>query len=126
MTSDTNTATPRRFQSQESPSIGASHAQLPVARRHPVEHVIHNDRRIDNYAWLQEKQNPEVIAYLDTENAYTDAILHGTEAFQEKLYQEMLAKILQTDLSGRKKANNTRFIAEASKERAHPKNSCST
>jgi oligopeptidase B len=70
-----------------------------VARRHPVEHVIHRDRRIDDYAWLREKQNPEVIAYLNAENAYTDAVLHGTEAFQEQLYQEMLGRILQTDLS---------------------------
>jgi oligopeptidase B len=77
----------------------SSTAEPPVARRHPVEHVRHGDRRIDDYAWLREKQNPEVIAYLNAENAYTDAVLHGTEAFQEKLYQEMLGKILQTDLS---------------------------
>jgi oligopeptidase B len=71
----------------------------PIARRHAVEHVLHGDRRIDHYAWLREKQNPEVIAYLNAENAYTDAVLQATEAFQEKLYQEMLGRILQTDLS---------------------------
>jgi oligopeptidase B len=71
----------------------------PVARRHPVEHVIHGDRRIDDYAWLHDKQNPDVIAYLNAENAYTDAVLAGTEALQEKLYQEMLGRIQQTDLS---------------------------
>ena len=71
----------------------------PVARRHPVEHVIHEDRRIDPYAWLHDKQNPEVIAYLNAENTWTDANLRGTEAFQEKLYQEMLGRIQQTDLS---------------------------
>src|SRR5437016_6936022 len=71
----------------------------PVARRHPVEHVLHGDRRIDHYAWLREKQNPEVLAYLHAENAYTDAVLRVTEPFQEKLYQEMLGRILQTDLS---------------------------
>src|SRR6266852_4570866 len=74
-------------------------AQPPVARRRPVEHVLHGDRRIDPYAWLREKENPEVIAYLNAENAYTDAVLHGTAQFQEKLYQEMLGRILQTDLS---------------------------
>jgi oligopeptidase B len=99
MTSDTNTATSSRSESHETPSTSFSPVQPPVARRHPVEHVIHNDRRIDNYAWLREKQSPEVIAYLNAENSYTDAVLQGTEAFQEKLYQEMLAKILQTDLS---------------------------
>ncbi len=73
--------------------------QLPVARREPVEHILHGDLRADHYAWLREKENPEVIAYLNAENAYTDAVLHDTAAFQEKLYQEMLGRILQTDLS---------------------------
>src|SRR5437016_11333207 len=71
----------------------------PVARREPVEHVLHGDRRVDHYAWLRRKENPEVIDYLKAENAYTDAILKPTEKFQEKLYQEMLGRILQTDLS---------------------------
>src|SRR5712664_3629239 len=71
----------------------------PVARREPVEHILHGDRRVDHYAWLRHKENPEVMAYLEAENAYTDAILQPTEAFQEKLYQEMLGRILQTDLS---------------------------
>jgi oligopeptidase B len=71
----------------------------PVARREPVEHVLHGDRRIDHYAWLRQKENPEVISYLEAENAYSDAVLKPTEGFQEKLYQEMLGRILQTDLS---------------------------
>src|ERR1700674_1915468 len=71
----------------------------PVARREPVGAVLHGDRRVDHYAWLRHKENPEVIAYLKAENAYTDAILKPTEALQEKLYQEMLGRILQTDLS---------------------------
>ena len=45
------------------------------ARRDPVEHLLHGDRRIDHYAWLREKDNPEVIAHLSAENAYTDAVL---------------------------------------------------
>ena len=73
--------------------------QPPVARRHPVEHVIHGDRRIDDYGWLRDKNDPAVIAYLNAENDYTNAILRDTEPFQEKLYQEMLGRILQTDLS---------------------------
>src|SRR5947209_5422347 len=71
----------------------------PVARRDPVEHLMHGDRRVDHYAWLRHKENPEVIDYLKAENAYTDAVLKATEPFQEKLYQEMLGRILQTDLS---------------------------
>jgi oligopeptidase B len=83
--------------SQEAP--GSGNAQPPVARREPVEHLLHGDGRIDQYAWLREKQNPEVIAYLNAENAYTDAVMRGTESFQENLYGEMLGRILQTDLS---------------------------
>jgi oligopeptidase B len=71
----------------------------PLALREPVEHVIHGDRRIDHYAWLRKKDDPRVIAYLEEENAYVDGYLQGTEAFQEKLYQEMLGRIQQTDLS---------------------------
>jgi oligopeptidase B len=73
--------------------------QPPIARREPVEHVLHGDRRIDHYVWLREKENPEVMAYLNAENVYTDAVLRETESFQEKLYQEMLGRILQSDLS---------------------------
>jgi oligopeptidase B len=71
----------------------------PLAHREPVETVVHDDRRVDHYAWLRRKENPEVIAYLEAENAYTDAVLQPTEPFQEELYQEMLGRILQTDLS---------------------------
>ncbi len=73
--------------------------QPPVARREPVEHVLHGDRRVDHYAWLRQKENLDVIAYLEAENAYTDAILQPTKQLQEKLYQEMLGRIQQTDLT---------------------------
>ena len=71
----------------------------PVARREPVEHVVHGDRRVDHYDWLRHKKSSEVLAYLEAENAYTDGVLKPTQDFQEKLYAEMLERILQTDLS---------------------------
>jgi oligopeptidase B len=71
----------------------------PVAHRETVEHVIHGDRRVDDYAWLRHKDDPRVVQYIDQENAYTDEFLKPTEGLQEKLYQEMLGRILQTDLS---------------------------
>ena len=92
---DANAATPVSAQENTESTILKS----PVARREPVEHVLHGDRRVDHYAWLRQKDSPEVIGYLKAENAYTDAILKPTESFQEKLYQEMLGRILQTDLS---------------------------
>jgi oligopeptidase B len=64
-----------------------------------VEHVIHGDRRADHYAWLKNRKDPRVKEYLEAENAYADALMRSTEGFQEKLYQEMLGRIQQTDLS---------------------------
>jgi len=78
---------------------GPSGLQPPLALREPVEHVIHNDRRVDHYAWLRDKQDPRVLAYLSAENEYGDAYMKSTEAIQEKLYQEMLGRIQQSDLS---------------------------
>ncbi len=78
---------------------GVNSLSPPLARREPLETVLHGDRRVDHYAWLRQKENPEVLAYLEAENAYTDETLKPTESFQDALYQEMLARILQTDLS---------------------------
>jgi oligopeptidase B len=95
MNPDANVATPSF--TPDWPAAGSP--APPVARRQAVEHILHGDRRVDDYAWLRDKNNPEVITYLNAENAYTDSLLRGTEPFQEKLYQEMLGRILQTDLS---------------------------
>jgi oligopeptidase B len=95
MNSDAKAAAPA-FSKETTGSLSVS---PPLARREPVETVLHGDRRVDHYAWLRQKENPEVIAYLEAENAYTDAILRPTETFQEALYEEMLGRILQTDLT---------------------------
>lgn len=78
---------------------GGTRLSPPLARREPVETVVHGDRRVDHYAWLREKNNPEVIAYLEAENAYTEAMLRPTEKLQDTLYEEMLTRIQQTDLT---------------------------
>ena len=71
----------------------------PAAQREPVEHVIHGDRRVDHYAWLRRKDDPRVRECLQEENDYAEAYMKATGEFQEELYQEMLGRILQTDLS---------------------------
>ena len=71
----------------------------PTAKIEPKTTIIHSDTLIDNYAWLREKSNPEVIQYLEDENAYTEAIMKPTRRFQKKLYKEMLARIKETDES---------------------------
>jgi oligopeptidase B len=65
----------------------------------PKLDVLHGDVRQDNYAWLRDRDSPEVTAYLEAENAYTDGVMKPTEAFQEALYREMLARIKEDDQS---------------------------
>lgn len=67
----------------------------------PMHHklTIHGHTRIDPYYWLREKNNPEVIRYLESENAYTDAMSKHTAELQQQLYDEMLRRIQETDQS---------------------------
>ena len=75
--------------------------QPPVATKHPHTIKKHGDVRVDNYYWLRddERQKPEVLAYLEAENAYTDAMLKPTKPLRDQLYQEMVARIPQQDES---------------------------
>jgi oligopeptidase B len=70
----------------------------PVARKEPKAIDINGVKLVDNYAWLREKKNPEVKAYLDAENVYTDAVMKPTEPLQKKLYDEMLSRVKETDV----------------------------
>jgi len=65
----------------------------PVAKKTPRVTEINGRKLVDNYFWLREKNNPEVKAYLEAENAYTDVVTKPTEPLQKKLYDEMLSRI---------------------------------
>src|SRR6201987_213277 len=71
----------------------------PVAPIHSVETKIHGRTLIDDYAWLRERENPEVIAYLEAENAYTAEFTAADEGLRQTLYEEMLSHIKETDVS---------------------------
>ncbi len=71
----------------------------PTAKKIPTEFEEHGHTRIDNYYWLNQRENPEVIEYLKAENAYTKAVLKDTEALQKKIYDEIVGRIKQTDMS---------------------------
>lgn len=71
----------------------------PIAAIKPHEMTIHGHTRTDNYFWLKERENPEVIAYLEEENAYTESVMADTEQFQEDLYKEMRSRIKEDDAS---------------------------
>jgi len=74
-------------------------ATPPVAKRQPKDVSVHGERRVDDYHWLRERTNPEVISYLNAENAYTQAMLKHTEPLRQTLYDEMVSRIKETDES---------------------------
>ena len=71
----------------------------PLARVQPRVRTVHGEIRIDEYFWLRDRSDPQVVAYLEAENSYTGAVMRHTEALQEQLYQEMRGRIKETDLS---------------------------
>ena len=71
----------------------------PIAGKMSKVDTVHGDRREDPYYWLREKTNPDVVSYLEAEDAYTDRMMAHTEPFQEVLYKEMVGRIKETDLS---------------------------
>lgn len=71
----------------------------PVAKMVPQVDTLFGTVMTDNYHWLREKSSPEVIDYLKAENAYTDSMTASTTALQEKIYNEMVGRIKETDLS---------------------------
>ena len=75
----------------------SSSSKPPVAKVVPKADTLHGDVRVDNYYWMREKTDPEVVKYLESENSYTDAMTHESVALQETLYNEMLRRIKETD-----------------------------
>ena len=86
--------TPQAVEQQTATAI-----EPPVAAVEPHPMTIHGDTRVDDYYWLNQREDPEVIAYLEAENAYTDALMEDTEALQDSLYREIKGRIKQDDSS---------------------------
>ncbi|MEY8758485.1 S9 family peptidase [Chryseobacterium tongliaoense] len=73
--------------------------KVPQAKKIEKILEIHGDRRNDHYFWLNERENPEVIQYLEEENAYADFMMKDTEDFQNELFEEMKSRYKKDDES---------------------------
>ena len=73
--------------------------QPPIARKEHKETSLHGTVLMDDYAWLRDKQNPEVTTYLDAENSYAEAVMAPLSGLRDQLYHEMLSHMKQTDVS---------------------------
>jgi len=76
-----------------------SSIQPPVARREPTPTTLHGVTLQDDFRWMRDKDSPEVIDYLNAENAYTNSVMAPTAELQKNLYEEMLSHIKETDES---------------------------
>ncbi len=98
------------------------HSELkpPVANKIPHELEKHGDIRIDNYFWMKDREHPEVIDYLKSENEYCDSKMVHTKGFQKDLFEEMKARIKEDDSSVPYKYNGYWYITKFEKGRDYP------
>ncbi len=92
----------------------------PTLEKRPKKLIKHEDVRIDNYYWLNERENPKVIKYLNDENDYYNKITAHTKDFKEKLFVEMKSRIKEEDSSVPYKLNNYFYITKYIKGGQYP------
>ena len=92
----------------------------PVAKILPKQLKKHNEVRIDNYYWLNDRENPEVIDYLNQENAYYDSMTAHTKEFQKELFEEMKGRIKEDDQSVPYLYNGYYYITRYEKGQDYP------
>lgn len=101
-------------------SVSSQDLKPPVAPKRPKIIRIHEDEVVDNYFWLREKTNPEVLQYLNAENVYAEQMLAHTKELQEKLYNEMLSRIKETDLSVPYQTDGYFYYSKTEKGKQYP------
>ena len=94
--------------------------KAPKAAKIEKKLEIHNDVRVDHYYWLNEKENPKVIDYLNEENEYYHKITAHTDKFQEMLFEEMKSRIKEDDESVPYKKNNYHYITKYQHGKQYP------
>ncbi|MGL5112174.1 MAG: oligopeptidase B, partial [Flavobacterium sp.] len=98
----------------------AENIQAPIAKIIPKQLVKHKDTRIDNYFWLNDRENPEVITYLNQENEYYTTKTAHTKEFQTELFEEMKARIKEDDQSVPYFYNGYYYITRYEKGQDYP------
>jgi oligopeptidase B len=109
----------------ESPEIEAQAANEnphtpPVARVIPHVSTVHGQSRVDEYFWLRNRDDPEVISYLQAENRYAATIMRHTELLQEQLYEEMRSRIKEADLSVPERVDNYLYYSRTQAGSQYP------
>lgn len=94
--------------------------KAPIAKIVPTTFEAFGHKRTDNYFWLRERDNPEVTAYLEAENAYTSAQMADVKNLQDKLFEEITGRIKQTDESVPYKHNGYYYYTRYEEKKEYP------
>ena len=100
--------------------VRAGDATPPAAPKVPHMQTLHGDNLEDDYFWMRERDNPKVRAFLEAENAYTESFMKPTEPLQKTLYDEMLGRIKQTDLSVPYREGGWYYYSRTEKGKQYP------
>ncbi len=92
----------------------------PEAPRRPHTLEQHGDTRLDEFYWLRDRDDPAVLDYLEAENRYTAAGMRHTESFQDRLYEEMLGRIQETDLTVPERIDEWFYYSRTEAGRQYP------
>ena len=95
-------------------------SEAPVAKKVPKELIIHNDTRIDDYYWMNDREDSEVIAHLEKENAYYNKLTAHTKDFQTSLFEEMKSRIKEDDSSVPYKQNGYWYVSRFETGKEYP------
>jgi oligopeptidase B len=94
-------------------------ATPPRAKIIPREITLHGDTRVDNYVWLRDRTDPDVIQYLEAENRYTEESMAPTQSLQQELYREILGRIQEDDVSVPVKRDEYFYYARTEQGKAY-------
>jgi oligopeptidase B len=116
----TESASTESFITSRAAADGAWPDGPPAARRIPTERTHHGDTFIDEYAWLAGKQDPETIAYLNAQNAFTEAMTAGQAGLRDAIFVEIKARTQESDLSVPVRKGGWWYYARTEEGRQYP------
>lgn len=109
-----------KVENKEKMNVEKNNNIVPIAKKIPNKKLYHGQEYLDDYAWLREKSNPDVISYLKAENNYTEKMMSSTKALQSKLYKEMLSKIKEDDSTVPEKDGDFYYYSKSEKGKQYP------
>ncbi len=92
----------------------------PTASRRPIERELHGEKFIDAYAWMRDRSDAEVVAYLEAENEFTESCLSNLAGLREAIFEEIRSRVLEDDISAPAKRGDWWYASETAEGSQYP------